>query len=413
MKTEVYALPELDCPNCAMKVERQVGRIKGLNEVTVDFVHKKMIVEFEGESRKEQIIQAVKKVEPDIRIVEVTDKKEAAPHSSLPSESQKYEHHHKHSDCGEDHEHHHGEEECGCGHDHEHHHKYCDCGEDHEHHHEDEECGCGHNHEALPEVDHSTMKGELKLRLAGLDCANCAAKIERAVNVLPQVREASVTFSTQTLLVDAKPSVNRTELIAAIAEVVKKLEPEVDVVEMKAGAKNAEPEAAQPGFFRQNARLLAGIVFLIAGIFLQEQSYVVLIFLISFLLIGGEVVYNAIRNVFQGEWFDETFLMSVATIGAFAIGDYVEGVAVMLFYQIGELFQSYAVNRSRKSIGSLMNIRADYATVLREGKELRVDPESVAIGETILIKPGERVPLDGILTEGTTSLDTRDRKSVV
>ena len=111
MKTEVYALPELDCPNCAMKVERQVGRIKGLNEVTVDFVHKKMIVEFEGESRKEQIIQAVKKVEPDIRIVEVTDKKEAAPHSSLPSESQKYEHHHKHCDCGEDHEHHHGEEE--------------------------------------------------------------------------------------------------------------------------------------------------------------------------------------------------------------------------------------------------------------------------------------------------------------
>ena len=434
MKTEVYALPELDCPNCAMKVERQVGRIKGLNEVTVEKKKKKMIVEFEGESRKEQIIQAVKKVEPDIRIVEVTDKKEAAPHSSLPSESQKYEHHHKHCDCGEDHEHHHGEEECGCGHDHEHHHKHCDCGEDREHHHGEEECGCGHdhehhhkhsdcgedrehhhgeeecgcghNHEALPEVDHSTMKGELKLRLAGLDCANCAAKIERAVNVLPQVQEASVTFSTQTLLVDAKPSVNRTELIAAIAEVVKKLEPEVDVVEMKAGAKNAEPEAAQPGFFRQNARLLAGIVFLIAGIFLQEQNYVVLIFLISFLLIGGEVVYNAIRNVFQGEWFDETFLMSVATIGAFAIGDYVEGVAVMLFYQIGELFQSYAVNRSRKSIGSLMNIRADYATVLREGKELRVDPESVAIGETILIKPGERVPLDGILTEGTTSLDT-------
>ena len=434
MKTEVYALPELDCPNCAIKVERQVGKIKGLSEVTVDFVHKKMIVEFEGESKKEQIIQAVKKAEPDIHVVEVTDKKDGAirqPHT------ENHEHHHEHCKCGEDHEHHHHEDEgCGCGHDHGHHHEHCACDEGHEHHHhhEDEECGCGHdhehhhehcacdeghehhgegcgcghNHEALSEVDHSAVKGELKLRLAGLDCANCAAKIERAVNGLPQVQEASVTFSTETLLVDAKPSVDRAELITAITAVVKKLEPDVDVVEMKIGSKKTEPEpeAAQPGFFRQNAKLLAGIVFFIAGIFLQEQSYAFLIFLVSFILIGGEVVYSAIRNVLQGEWFDETFLMSVATIGAFAIGDYVEGVAVMLFYQIGELFQSYAVNRSRKSIGSLMNIRADYATVLREGKELRVDPETVAIGETILIKPGERVPLDGILLEGTTSLDT-------
>ncbi|WP_270191103.1 heavy metal translocating P-type ATPase [Holdemania filiformis] len=432
MKTEVYALPELDCPNCAMKVERQVGKIKGLSEVTVDFVHKKMIVEFEGESKKEQIIQAVKKAEPDIHVVEVTDKKDGVIRQP---QTENHGHHHEHCECGEDHEHHHHEdEECSCGHDHEHKHEHCECGEDHgHHHHEEEECGCGHdhehqhehcgceeghehhhgegcscghNHEAMSEVDHSAVKGELKLRLAGLDCANCAAKIERAVNGLPQVQEASVTFSTETLLVDAKPSVDRAELIAAITAVVKKLEPEVDVVEMKTGSKKKEPEAAQPGFFRQNAKLLAGIVFFIAGIFLQEQSYAFLIFLVSFILIGGEVVYSAIRNVLQGEWFDETFLMSVATIGAFAIGDYVEGVAVMLFYQIGELFQSYAVNRSRKSIGSLMNIRADYATVLREGKELRVDPETVAIGETILIKPGERVPLDGILLEGTTSLDT-------
>ena len=403
MKTEVYALPELDCPNCAMKVERQVGKIKGLSEVTVDFVHKKMIVEFEGESKKEQIIQAVKKAEPDIHVVEVTDKKDGVIRQP---QTENHGHHHEHCECGEDHEHHHhDEDECRCGHDHEHQHEHCGCEEGHEHHH-GEGCSCGHNHEAMSEVDHSAVKGELKLRLAGLDCANCAAKIERAVNGLPQVQEASVTFSTETLLVDAKPSVDRAELIAAITAVVKKLEPEVDVVEMKTGSKKKEPEAAQPGFFRQNAKLLAGIVFFIAGIFLQEQSYAFLIFLVSFILIGGEVVYSAIRNVLQGEWFDETFLMSVATIGAFAIGDYVEGVAVMLFYQIGELFQSYAVNRSRKSIGSLMNIRADYATVLREGKELRVDPETVAIGETILIKPGERVPLDGILLEGTTSLDT-------
>ena len=133
--------------------------------------------------------------------------------------------------------------------------------------------------------------------------------------------------------------------------VVNKLEPEVAVVEMKTGMKQPEPEAKPQSFFRQNAKLLIGIGFFIAGIILQAESYVFILFLISFLLIGGEVVYSAIRNVLQGEWFDETFLMSVATIGAFAIGDYKEGVAVMLFYQIGELFQSYAVNRSRKSIG--------------------------------------------------------------
>lgn len=375
MKTEVYALPELDCPNCAMKVERQVGKIKGLNEVTVDFVHKKMIVEFEGDSKKEQIIQAVKKAEPDINVVEITDGKDRV-RSNAQTES------------------------------HDHHHDHADSDGEHGHHHHEEECGCGHDHEEIPTLDHSAVKGELKLRLAGLDCANCAAKIERAVNAMPEVEEASVTFSTETLLVDAKPSSDREALIEAITAVVKKLEPEVAVVELKTGMKQPEPEAKPQSFFRQNAKLLIGIGFFIAGIILQAESYVFILFLISFLLIGGEVVYSAIRNVLQGEWFDETFLMSVATIGAFAIGDYKEGVAVMLFYQIGELFQSYAVNRSRKSIGSLMNIRAEYATVVRNGKEMRVDPENVMIGEMILIKPGERVPLDGILTEGETSLDT-------
>lgn len=375
MKTEVYALPELDCPNCAMKVERQVGKIKGLNEVTVDFVHKKMIVEFEGDSKKEQIIQAVKKAEPDINVVEITDGKDRV-RSNAQTES------------------------------HDHHHDHADSDGKHDHHHHEEGCSCGHDHEEIPTLDHSAVKGELKLRLAGLDCANCAAKIERAVNAMPEVEEASVTFSTETLLVDAKPSSDREALIEAITAVVKKLEPEVAVVEMKTGMKQPEPEAKPQSFFRQNAKLLIGIGFFIAGIILQAESYVFILFLISFLLIGGEVVYSAIRNVLQGEWFDETFLMSVATIGAFAIGDYKEGVAVMLFYQIGELFQSYAVNRSRKSIGSLMNIRAEYATVVRNGKEMRVDPENVMIGEMILIKPGERVPLDGILTEGETSLDT-------
>ena len=121
---------------------------------------------------------------------------------------------------------------------------------------------------------------------------------------------------------------------------------------------------------------------------------------------GGKVVLSAIRNIFRGQVFDENFLMTVATLGAFAIGNHPEGVAVMIFYEIGELFQSYAVNRSRKSISSLMDIRADYANLIIDGKEKKVDPSEIKIDDIIVIKPGERVPLDGVVIEGNSSLDT-------
>ena len=129
-------------------------------------------------------------------------------------------------------------------------------------------------------------------------------------------------------------------------------------------------------------------------------------FLIAYLIIGGEIVRKAFKNISKGQIFDENFLMSVATIGAFCLGEYAEGVAVMLFYQVGELFQSYAVSRSRRSIAELMDIRPDYANVLRNGELVQVDPEEVAIGDTIVVKPGERIPLDGVVTDGRSALDT-------
>lgn len=124
---------------------------------------------------------------------------------------------------------------------------------------------------------------------------------------------------------------------------------------------------------------------------LDRDSIITLVlFILSYLLIGGNVILTAVKNILRGEVFDENFLMTIATLGAFFIGEYPEGVAVMLFYEIGELFQSYAVNRSRKSITSLMNIRADYANVIRNGNEEKVNPETVSIDEVILVKPGER-----------------------
>ena len=131
------------------------------------------------------------------------------------------------------------------------------------------------------------------------------------------------------------------------------------------------------------------------------------IFIISYIIVGFEILRKAVRNIFRGKVFDENFLMSVATIGAFGIGEFPEAVAVMLFYQIGELFQSYAVDKSRKSIASLMDIRPYYANIYRDEKIEKVNPEEVKIGDTIIVKPGEKIPLDGTIIEGTTTLDTK------
>ena len=131
------------------------------------------------------------------------------------------------------------------------------------------------------------------------------------------------------------------------------------------------------------------------------------IFIVSYIIVGFDIVKKAIRNIFRGKVFDENFLMTVATIGAFGIGEFPEAVAVMLFYQIGELFQSYAVDKSRKSISSLMDIRPDYANLYKNGTIEKVNPEEVKIGDLIVVKPGEKIPLDGNVVEGTTSLDTK------
>ena len=130
------------------------------------------------------------------------------------------------------------------------------------------------------------------------------------------------------------------------------------------------------------------------------------LFIISYLVVGFEILKKAVRNIFRGKVFDENFLMAVATIGAFAIGEFPEAVAVMLFYQVGELFQSYAVDKSRKSIASLMDIRPDYANIEKDGKIEKVDPDEVKIGDIIIVKTGEKIPLDGVVIDGTSSLDT-------
>ena len=154
--------------------------------------------------------------------------------------------------------------------------------------------------------------------------------------------------------------------------------------------------------------IIASILFIFSLAVKYENEWINnAIFIISYIIVGLEIIIKAVRNIIKGKIFDENFLMTIATIGAFFIGEFPEAVAVMLFYQIGELFQSYAVDKSRKSIASLMDIRPDYANVYRNGKEEKINPDEVKIGETIIVKPGEKIPLDGIILEGKTTLDTK------
>lgn len=279
-----------------------------------------------------------------------------------------------------------------------------------------------------------------KLTLSGLDCANCASKIEDRVNRLESVEEANLNFSTSQLTVLIKESVLKTEVITEIKRIIKQLEPHV-VVEERGSTQVVKKSSCCGGscsshdryhhheashnhehshttvdnesssnvfsFIKENAWLLLGsIIFFAIHAFKPAGVLEVILYGLSYLFIGGKVLMTALRNITRGEIFDENFLMMVATVGAFAIGEYPEAIAVMLFYEIGELFQSYAVNRSRKSISSLLDIRSDHANLVTESGTKEVIPEAVSIGDFIVIKPGERVPLDGEVVEGECYLDT-------
>lgn len=156
------------------------------------------------------------------------------------------------------------------------------------------------------------------------------------------------------------------------------------------------------------SRIIIGAAVLATAVLLSlnNEWLQIALFIISYIIVGGDVVKRAVKNIFKGQVFDENFLMSIATIGAFFIGEYPEGVAVMLFYQVGELFQSYAVGKSRKSIASLMDIRPDYANVKKGDELVKVDPDEVQIGDIIVIKAGEKIPLDGKVIEGSSMIDT-------
>lgn len=246
---------------------------------------------------------------------------------------------------------------------------------------------------------------EIKYFLKDLNCANCASKIEEKIKGLQQVSDASLDLIGKTLKVKVDKN-NLHQIDENVNNIVKFYEPDVETIRIDKD-KKAPSSITDNGDKKEIIKLaISAICFLSATIFTMPQYFEYGLLLISYILSGGEVLLKSLKNIKNRSLFDENFLMTIATIGAFAIGEYPEAAAVMLFYSFGEFFQDLSVNRSRKSILALMDLKSDYANLKIGNKIEKVSPDAVVPGDIILIKPGERVPLDGTIIKGQSSVDT-------
>ncbi|MBU5425820.1 cadmium-translocating P-type ATPase [Tissierella pigra] len=256
---------------------------------------------------------------------------------------------------------------------------------------------------------------QIELELNGLNCAGCAGKIEKLSNELDGVETANLDFVSKKLKVNVREDEKAAIITEEIKRIVNKLEPHVKVID-KAESHDHNHEHSDGCCGHDHGGetskkeiiklAIGGLLFILPYLLKLEGTPRLMVYVLSYIIVGHEVILIAVKNILAGIPFDENFLTTIATIGAFVIGEYPEGVAVMLFYQVGEMFQGMAVNHSRKSISSLLDIRPDSANLERNGKIIVVDPNEVNIGDIVIVRPGEKVPLDGIVVEGESSLDT-------
>ena len=411
--TKVYLLKGLDCPNCSAKIEKEVGELGGVASSTVNLMNQTLTVQA-GTSVATSLLDTVTTIvhshEPDVEVSEKTEpavtKVYLLKGLDCPNCSAKIE-----KEVGE-----------------------LDgvtsstvnlmnqtltvqAGTSVATSLLDTVTTIVHSHEPDVEVSEKTEPAVTKVYLLkGLDCPNCSAKIEKEVGELDGVTSSTVNLMNQTLTVQAGTSV-AASLLDTVTTIVHSHEPDVEVSEKQLEATAPVKKDEKAAVYndedkKRTIRLAVGAVVYAIGmaltVFAKLPTLAELAFLIvAYVILGWDVVWQAVKNITRGQVFDEHFLMSVSTIGAFAIGEYPEAVTVMLFYQVGEFFQSLAVKRSRKSISDLMDIRPDSATVKRNGVLQVVSPESVAVGEIIVVKPGEKIPLDGIVVDGESMLDTK------
>lgn len=393
-----YEFENLGCAHCAGKMEEKIGKLPEVESVNLSFPMKKMYVETSSEDLLPVIQKICTDIEPDVIVTEVLKK------SSKKRKDEEV--HEEHCGCGcesehEGHEHHH----------HQHHHDH-----EHHHHHDEDHCDCDCCDD--DDDDEGTIAAATKRQGNGkatvfivekLGCAHCAGKMEEQISHLPGVEAVNLTFATKQLRVwsdDAKA------LLPQIQEICTSIEPDVKVV-IREDTVRAQKEAKKAKNNSEDNReyleLGIGIVLFIAGKIFESSKpvYSTACFLLAYLILGIKIVWTALRNISKGQVFDENFLMSIATIGAFGIGEYAEAVGVMLFYRIGELFEEKAVERSRSQIMDVIDMRPEVVNLVNEHGDVSViDAEEAEIGDILLVRPGDRIPLDGVITDGETMIDT-------
>jgi Cd2+/Zn2+-exporting ATPase len=268
----------------------------------------------------------------------------------------------------------------------------------------------------IKEVEGITEKDEFTYEVANLHCGGCANKIEIAINELPYIKSANLNFMKKTLKIQTiKEKINNIDFLSEIRILADRLESGTKILEIEEDIIDEYIEIEKTSGVDLNSEMnyreeiLVGVALFLffLGTFGIENSILKLgVLIIAYIISGGNVVIKSFKNITRGNFFDENFLMTIATFGAFFIGEHSEAVAVMIFYQIGEYFQGRAVNNSRKSIEGLMDIRPDFANIKIGDNLKKVKPESVKVGNIIVVKPGEKIPLDGVIINGAATLDT-------
>ena len=455
MPRKIYIIENLDCANCAAKIEAKFNAHPAVEEAIITFATKQLrLTAADPDALIPELVKIARTVEGEVEI----HPRDAA---QAPRRERKHHHHHEHGEscgCGHHHEHEHEHHECGCGHhhDHEEHHE-CGCGHHHDHeehhecgcghhhdHEEHQECGCGHHHDHEEHQecgcghhhdhehhhhDHKEHKhhhgtGVRKVYIMeNLGCANCAAKMEAKFNALPEVEEAVITFATKQLrLTAADPD----SLIPELTRIANTVEHGIVIHAREEHSHNEEHhhhhegctcghdhehdhEHKAPKVDSELRNILAGAGLFVLGLILDGIGLklpMILCCVAAYLILGRDVVATALKNLTKGHVFDENFLMSIATIGAFFIGEYPEAVGVMLFYRVGTYFEHRAVERSRSQIMEAVDLRPETVNLL-EGEEVSVIPAAEAyVGDLLLVRPGDRIPLDGIVVRGESRIDT-------
>ena len=408
-----FSISNLDCAHCGAKIEEAIGKLEGIESAVLNFPMKKFKIKGD---LTDELIAKINEVANSIEAGVVIAAMEEAHHHSRRHEHE-HEHHHHHDEecgCGHDHEHehehhHHHHEECGCGHDHEHEHEH--------HHHHDEECGCSHDHEHEHKHHHRDISGD-EFTIENLDCANCGAKIEAAISKLDGVESAVLNFPmkkfrikgniTDELLEKINKTANGIEAGVVIAP-VGKLHSHAEREEHETGHTHSHSEKRE-SLKKDIIPLIIGIVIfaaaVLSGKLLDIKPLTIALYVAAYLILGYNVLIATFKNLKNKNFFDENFLMTVATIGAFALGEYAEAVGVVLFFRIGELFENYAVSRSRKAITDVAGLKVEEADVLIDGEFRRIHSDEIEVGDILRIKAGERIAADGIVESGESRIDT-------